>query len=431
MPPDQIGANPVIGSGLLIIFLFFGCFLGWAALAPLDSAAVASGSLIVDSNRKTVQHLEGGIVRNFFIRDGDKVKTGQVLIRLDEAQTRSNFDILNVRRMAALALEARLLAERDSKKKIIFPKALLGQTRNTNLASIMAGQESIFKARTQSIGGQVAILIQRISQLKEEIKGLKLEVASQEQQIQLIQEEIRDVSSLLKKGLARKPRLLLLKRQHAEIGGARGKNISQIARVRQSIGETHLRITDLKTEMINEVVQQHRDVQLELFDLTEQLNAARDILARSEIRAPIDGTVVGLKVHTQGGVILPGAPLMDIVPSNDRLVVEARVNPSDIDIVRAGLPARVTLTAFSQRSVAPLKGKVVSVSADRLTNDRSGEPYYLVRVELVGDISKALQGASLYPGMQAEVMIVTGAHTALDYFLKPITQSLNRAFREN
>jgi HlyD family secretion protein len=183
--------------------------------------------------------------------------------------------------------------------------------------------------------------------------------------------------------------------------------------------------------MINEVVQQHRDVQLELFDLTEQLNAARDILARSEIRAPIDGTVVGLKVHTQGGVILPGAPLMDIVPSNDRLVVEARVNPSDIDIVRAGLPARVTLTAFSQRSVAPLKGKVVSVSADRLTNDRSGEPYYLVRVELVGDISKALQGASLYPGMQAEVMIVTGAHTALDYFLKPITQSLNRAFREN
>ena len=315
MPPDKIGANPAIGAGLLVVFLFFGGFLGWAALAPLNSASIASGSLSVDSNRKTVQHLEGGIVGKIFIRDGDRVKAGQVLIQLDETQSRASFDLLNGRRMAALALEARLLAERDGKTEIAFSSTLLERTKEPNIAEMLAGQRSIFKARHQSFIGQVAILGQRISQFREEIQGLKLEVAAQEQQIKLIKEEIRDVSGLLAKGLARKPRLLALKRQLAEIGGARGKNISQIARVRQSIGETRLQITDLKTTMINEVVQQHRDIQSELFDLTERLNAARDILARSEIRASIDGTVVGLKVHTAGGVIVPREPLMDIVPS--------------------------------------------------------------------------------------------------------------------
>lgn len=431
MPQDAIGAAPAIGAGLLVVLLFFGGFMGWAALAPLGSAAVASGLLSVDSNRKTVQHLEGGIVGEILVRDGMKVTAGQVLIRLDETQSRASFDLLNGRKMAALALEARLLAERDGKTEITFPQELLARAEEPNNVEILAGQGNIFRARRQSFDGQVAVLEQQISQFEEEIQGLKLEISAQEQQLKLIEEEISDLTGLLEKGFARKPRLLALKREFSEIGGRRGKNISQIARIRQSIGETRLRITDLKTSMINEVVQQHRDVQSELFDLSERLSAARDVLARSEILAPIDGTVVGLKVHTSGGVIVPREPLMDIVPSGDRLVVEARVNPSDIDVVKAGLEARVTLTAFSQRSVIPLEGRVISVSADRLTDERSGEPYYLARVELLGDISKSLQGASLYPGMQAEVMIQTGARTALDYFFKPITQSFNRAFREN
>ena len=220
------------------------------------------------------------------------------------------------------------------------------------------------------------------------------------------------------------------KRNLTEIKGERAKNISNIARVGQKIVETKLEIINLDTALMNEVVQELREVKTELYDQREKIRVMEDVLKRTDIVAPIAGTVVGLNVHTVGGVIAPGEELMDIVPIGEQLIIEARVNPADIDVVEPGLTAHVRFTAFSQRTTQPVEGMVVTVSADSLSDERTGEVFYTVRIELIDDLQEVMKGKSLYPGMQVEVMILTGAHTPLDYFIQPITQSFNRAFRE-
>ena len=416
--------------GLAVVFLFFGVFGAWAALAPLQSAAIAPGVVSVDSSRKTVQHLEGGIVGEILVREGDEVEAGQVLIKLDEVQASATRELLRGRLITATSLQARLEAERRGKDGIDFPDWLAAETEDATAREVMAAQYSIFEARRESLRGQVAILEQRISQFDEEIGGLEGQIAAEDRQIRLIAEEVRDLQTLVEKGLARRPRLLELERQAAEIQGSRHQNQARLARVRQQIGEAKLRISELRTQRDNEIVEELREVQSELLDLTERMRAASDVLARTEIRAPISGTVVGLQVHTAGGVIAPRERLMDIVPSEDSLIVEARVNPVDIDVVRQGLLARVMFSAFSQRNQLPIDGIVNSVSADSLLDDRSGESYYLARVALTGDVRAVLEDAELTPGMQADVIIVTGERTALQYLMKPLVQSFNRALRE-
>ena len=230
--------------------------------------------------------------------------------------------------------------------------------------------------------------------------------------------------------MAKRPRLLALQRQQAEIEGARSRNIASVARAKQQIAETRLRVSELKTQKLNQVVEELRATQTELFDLEERIRSAEDVLVRTRIKAPLDGTIVGLQIHTPGGVVGPGEPLMDLVPSGAGLIIESQVDPNDIDVVHAGLPAQVRLTAFNQRNLSPIDGKVLTVSADRLTDERSGVPYFLARVVLVEDLSKDL-AVALYPGMQAEVMIVTGERTVLDYIFRPLARSLGRAFRED
>jgi HlyD family type I secretion membrane fusion protein len=430
LPAAEIGIRPVLAVGVGVIVLFFGIFGGWAALAPLGSAAIAPGEVIVEARRKTVQHLEGGIVGEIRVREGDRVAAGQMLIRLDETQPRATLDLLKGRSRAAAALEARLNAERDEQKAIEFPPFLLDEGGDPKVRKILDGQTRIFDARRNSILGQIAILKQRIAQYAEEIKGLKGEVAAETTQVELIAQELEGVETLYSKKLVRKPRLLELRRRQAEIEGRLAQNRARIARVRQNIAETHLRISELRTERINEVVEELRKVQSERFDLQERIRAAEDVLRRTAILAPLAGTVVGLQVHTTGGVIAPGQPLMDIVPSGDRLIVEARVAPEDIDVVHAGLAAKVRLTALNRRNSLPLEGRVLSISADRLVDERTGETYFLARVELLEDPADALGGAFLYPGMAAEVMILTGERTALDYLFTPLSRSLERAFRE-
>ncbi len=434
LAPQPVGEGPNIRGpvtlGLAVVFLFFGVFGAWAALAPLQSAAIAPGVVSVDSSRKTVQHLEGGIVGEIMVREGEEVKAGQVLIKLQEIQARATNELLRGRLITATSRQARLEAERTGRDQIVFPDWLTAEAEDATAKELMASQYSIFEARRESLRGQVAILEQRISQFDEEIGGLKGQIAAEDRQIRLIAEEVRDLQKLVKKGLARRPRLLELERQAAEIQGSRHQNQARLARVRQQIGEAKLRISELQTQRDNEIVEELREVQSELLDLTERMRASSDVLSRTEIRAPISGTVVGLQVHTAGGVIAPREQLMDIVPSEDSLIVEARVNPVDIDVVRQGLPARVIFSAFSQRNQLPLDGIVTSVSADSLLDDRSGESYYLARVALTGDFRAVLDGAELTPGMQADVIIVTGERTALQYLMKPLLQSFNRALRE-
>ncbi|WP_339633254.1 HlyD family type I secretion periplasmic adaptor subunit [uncultured Sneathiella sp.] len=422
--------GPVL-FGLVIIFLFFGAFVGWAAFAPLGSAAIAQGVVSVEGNRKSIQHLEGGIVSEIKVKDGDVVKQGDVLIVLDELQSKASTEIVRSRYATALAQKARLVAERDELAEIEFPEWLMERKDEPNIREAMQGQENIFESRRTSREGQVTILQQKASQLEEEIKGLEGQVASSDRQIVLIGDEIEDVESLVAKNLAKRPRLRALQRSLAELKGNRSQNVSKIAQTRQAIGEVQLQINELSNSMMDEVVAELRDVQAQIFDLEEQTRASEDVLDRTEIRAPTNGYVVNLKVHTAGGVIKPGETVLDIVPDNVQLIVEAQVNTKDIDSVYIGAPARIRFPAFSQRFSLPAEGTVISVSADSLEDERTGNFYYLARVEIDNLENADIKVTQLRPGMQADVMISTGERTALDYFVNPIILSFNRALRED
>ena len=419
-------------ASVAIVGVFLAGLIGWAAVAPLESAAIAPGVVSIDGYRKTVQHLEGGIVGEILVREGDRVAAGQVLIRLDDTTPRASLELLHGRWLVASALAARLEAERDGRDGIRYSEALTRHPDDPKTRQVLEGQDNIFQARRAALRSQVAILEQRGAEYREEIAGISGQIRSETEQLALVEEELADVRMLYDKGFARKPKLLQLQRRVAEIEGSRNLHQAQIARTRQSIGAARLRAFDLETTRLNQVVEELRKAQAELYDLNERLRAAEDVLARTEIRAPLDGTVVDLRVHSAGGVIASGAPLLDIVPQEERLVVEARIDPKDIDVVRDGLDAQVRFTAFNQRHRAPAAARLTSISADLLTDQASGQSYYLARVELVvEDAAAAAELAALHPGMQAEVMIVTGARTALDYLLEPLVLSLNRAFRES
>ena len=417
--------------GLASIVLFFGTFGAWAILSPLESAAIAPGGVSVDTKRKTIQHLEGGIVGEIRVRDGDEVAAGDVLMVLDETQPRASLKLVRGRYLAARTLEGRLTAERDDDESILFSDELESHQDEANIKELMHAQVRIFDARRSSMQGETAILAQRIAQLEAEAEGFNEQIKAQAVQGSLIEDELASNKKLFDQGLLGKTRLRALQRELSEVKGDRGQNLAAIARIGQGIAETRLQMQELQTRRLNEVVTELRDVQTDLFDFRERILSAEDILQRTVIRAPLAGTVVGLSVHTEGGVISPGESLLDIVPKGERLVVEARLDPGDIEVVEPGLNAHVRLTALTSRNTLPIEGKVLTVSADRLVDERNGESYFLIRVALTGNLAEALDGATLYPGMQAEVMIVTGARTPIDYLTRPITQSLNRAFREN
>ena len=434
-PPTAVPAAParrpmgVAGPMALAAFvavLFLGGFMAWAALAPLESAAIAPGTLEVSGERKTVQHLEGGIVAGIAVAEGDAVAAGQTLIILDDTQPRAALARLESERRSTAALEARLVAERDGLDAIAWPERLRDFTDD----GVLATQERIFAARKASFDSEIAILDQRVAQIREQVAGYEGHIAAQDREIALLSEEAGTVRALVEKGLVPKPRLFALEREEAEVTGARARNRAQVARLEQAVGETRLRIVHLGNARMTDVTTELREVEARLADLNERLTAARDVLARTRVVAPVAGTVVGLGVFTRGAVIAPGQELMDIVPAGDRLVVEARVAATDIDLLAVGLSAQVRLTAFSMLTTPPLDGHVMRVSADAFVNERTGASWYEARVALVAD-QPALEGLQLVPGMPAEVMIVTGVSTPLEYLLKPVLASMDRSLREN
>ena len=430
-PDDRPPVGRPLLAAAIIILVFFGGFGTWAALAPLDSAALAPGRVTVASNRKTVQHLEGGIVKELLVKEGDAVAGDQVLIQLDDTQARARLDLLYSRYDKLLAAEARLTAEQASAPEIVFPESLTSRRHQPQVAKILEAEKALFEARQRSTEGRIHIFHKRIAQLKKEIAGLEAQVAAEDEQLLVIEDERASFEILFKRGVVGKSRLLRLKREAADLRGERAEHLSMITQARQRIGETELEIIDLKNSVLNQVVSSLRDTQAELVDVSERLKAAEDILVRTDIRAPQAGVVMGLNVHTEAGVIAPGQRLLDIVPENDTLVIEAQVTPNDIDVVHAGLPAQVRLTAFKQRDTPMLEAKLTRVSADSFTDERSGASYFLARVTIDAAELMKLDGRELYPGMGSEVMIKTGKRTTMDYILAPLTDSLRRAFRED
>jgi HlyD family type I secretion membrane fusion protein len=438
--PDPLTSTAIGASsrrriliGVAVIIASFGGFGAWAALAPLNSAAIAPGALVVDSHVKTVQHLEGGIIKEIFVGDGATVAAGQVLLRLDDTRVRASVDQLTGQYRAARALEARLLAERDGAREIAFPDDLLAVRDNPDVDKAIAGQRALFAVRRDTLAGDIAIQHQRIAQFNEEIIGLDAQRNSADGQLALLKEEIQVVEALLLAGQERKPRLLALQRARRQIEGDRGRFLASIARAKQSIGETQLQVSQLSVMRLKEATDELREVQIRIFDLRERLRAAEDTLDKMTLRAPQAGTVVRMSYFTLGGVIAAGQPILDIVPADDQLMVEARVRPEDIDTVRLGMSAEIRLDAFNQRRMPLLLGRVVQVSADRLTDRRTDIAYFTARVELDRESVKLVPGgaAALFPGMPAEVIIETGQRTALDYFVAPIARSLSRGFRED
>jgi membrane fusion protein, type I secretion system len=433
--PDAVPPMPPIGRtvilGLALAALFFAGFGGWAALAPLSSAAVAPGQVRVAGHRKTVQHLEGGIVRQILVHEGDTVAAGQVLLRLDDTQSAIVLAVLQDEQDELEALEARLLAERDGKASLNFPAELERRRAEAKLAEDLNGQERLFASRQHSLKGQLDILDQQKQQLEAEIDGERAQATAFAQQLQLARDEAAAVADLVRRGLAPKPRLQALQGQIASLEGSRVEQLALVARAEQAIGESRFRAADLVNQRANEVETELRDTEAKLAEVREKVRAAGDVHRRMEVIAPVAGRVVDLRVFTAGGVIAPGQPLLDIVPSEDALVVDARVSPTDIDVVRAGLPAQVALTAYKRRIVPLLDAEVIDVSADALPSADQRGTYYTASIRIRQDQLARLHDVSLVPGMPVDVMILTGKRTALDYLLGPILDSYRHAFRED
>ncbi len=427
-PPSN--PRPAILLGLLVILVAFGGFGTWATMAPIASAVIAPGVVTVDSSRKKIQHLEGGSVNEMRVRDGDAVKAGDILIRLDEIRPKASLAILQTRYDTARASEARLLAEQQGLREISFPEGLLTRGDNGKVAEILAGQRHLFEARRTSLEGEAEILESRIKQLQDDAGGILAQQKAKERQISLIREEVDSIKGLLNKGFTDRPRYLALEREMARLEGERGELISEIARTNTRIGETQLEIIQLQRNFSEKVVTDLRTIGAEIADLEERIGAARHTLDNIEIRAPVDGVVVGMEVHTVGGVIGAGETILEIVPANDQLIIEARVQPHDIDNIFVGLYADVQFTAFKQRTTPNLLGEVTYLSADRIVDARTGEAYYLARILVTDDEVKRLGDDRLQPGMPADIMIKTGERTAFQYLVQPLLDSFEKSWRE-
>ena len=429
---SEMGFRSSLIVGLLLIAVFIGGFGSWAALAPLESAAIALGEIIVEGNRRSVEHLEGGIVKEILVKDGTRVTAGQALIVLEETQAQASLQLLKKRMQDNAALAARLHAEQSEAESIVFPPWLLEEAKtDPNAASVVATQENIFRSRAATMTSQLSMLSRRSAQFEEEIVGLQAEIDAIDQELVQIRAELSDVRGLVKQGLTRRERLYSLQRQEANILGRRGRNTAAIARANQSVSENELRGETLKIEARETAIRELREVQVQLADTGERMLAAQDVMDRTTIKASVSGVVVNLKIHTTGDVISPVETLMELVPDNEQLVISARIDPIDIDVVHADLPARIRLTALSARTTPEIEGVVERVSADRIIDEKTGMVYYQARVTIdKGQIAR-WGGKELFPGMPVEVMITTGDTTLLNYLVQPITDLIRRGFTES
>ena len=414
--------------GMTIFMLVFGVFGLWAAFAPIEGAAHAPGAVTVKSYRKTVQHLEGGIVRAILVQNGDRVREGDPLLELDPTQPLAQLEINNAQFASLKAAEARLIAERDGLDTVNYPDILSDGTLNGQ--SEIEAQNAIFRTRKAAYDGAIEVLEQRIEQLQSRVTGLRALKESRETLAASYADELEDVRALLSQGFSDRTRLRELERNYAQLSGEAADLTSTISGTEMQIGETRLEIIQKQNELQNEVATQLGETQTRLRDLGERITALQDIVARTVIRAPVDGAVQGMQIHTIGGVINPGVPIVDIVPQAEELVVEAHVSPTDIDRVAVGQDATIRFASFNS-SVPAIFGRVVNLSADVMPDPHGGLPFYLARVEVTPEGMAELGDLTLVPGMPAEVFIATGSRTFLQYLFKPFSNAVARSFIED
>jgi HlyD family secretion protein len=427
-PPQRV--RSLVLAGFAVIAIFVVGFGTWATIAPIGSAAIAPGFIEVESTRKTVQHLEGGIVAAVLVKDGQRVEAGQTLVELDQTRAQASLATLESQRWDALAREARILAERANVGEIAFPAILRERAGDPAIVQIMAGQTQILVSHRLFLQSKSGMVQQKNDRSREEIKGLRAQENSLRHQLGFIAEEQAGVQQLLDKGLERRPRILQLQRERADLEGKLGDVGAQIARSSQTLAETELEVLNLRQERESQQSEELRETQNKLVELNDQIRTASDLLGRTTVRAPVSGLVTDLKLHTHGGVVQPGEALMDIVPSEDRLIVSAQLRPDDIDAVHVGLGAEVHLPAYKQRRTKSLTGTVISISADRLTDKRTDQPYYATRIQIDPASLAESPEIKLVPGMQAESSIQTGKTTVALYALSPVFDTFRRAFRD-
>jgi HlyD family secretion protein len=416
--------------GLTVVVILAGGIGGWASTAEISGALIAPGSVVVESNVKKVQHPTGGVVGEVLARDGDLVKAGDVVVRLDDTVTKASLAIVTKNLDGLWARGARLEAEQRGVDRIVFPTALLARAGDPDVTNIIASETKLFEVRTFGRVGQKAQLRERVTQLNEEIAGLTAQEKAKDQEIVLVEKELTGVQQLYDKHLVQMSRLTTLERDAARLNGERAQFIASRAQAKGKITETELQIIQVDKDLVSDVSKDLRETNDKIGEFVERKVTAEDQLRRTDIRAPQDGMVLQSTVHTVGGVITAGDAIMMIVPQSDALSVEAKVNPQDIDKLQIGQKTLLRLSAFNQRTTPELNGVVTRVSPDVTTDQRTGQSYYTIRVSMPPEEVKRLGDAKLIPGMPVEAFVQTGDRTMLSYLIKPLSDQLMRAFRE-
>ena len=422
----------IIKVGIIVIVVAFGGFGGWAAFAPLRGAVVAPGQVKVESSRKTIQHLEGGIVGQILVKEGQLVKLGQSLVVLESASVSANIAMLRDQFDTTQAQRARLTAEKNLAGKIEFPVILTQRAKEVNVAEIMLNEARMFNTRKNILANEISLIKGQIGQAQRESSALSEQISATDKTIGYLNEELKVNETLANKGFVAAPRLLEFKRSLSQQERSRGEYSADIERANQKVSELRLRISSLQDDYVKKAADELKQTQEKYYDLQERMRVPQDQLARQTITSPVEGRVVGLKVHTVGGVIGAREPLMDIVPVNSDLLIEAKVRVEDIEEIHPDMDAEVRLTAYKQRITPLIRGKVVDVSADSLIDEATHQPYYSARIKVTASsIKEAGAHIKLYPGMPAEVYVLTKVRTTLDYMLEPILDTLRRSMRED
>jgi HlyD family secretion protein len=412
-----------VATSLVLLVVIF----GWGSVAQLSGAIVAQGLVVIDSNSKKIQHQQGGIIGEILVRNGMQVAAGDPLIRLDGTQSRASLAIINSQLTELLGRKARLTAERDNLGAI---PPLHRDELTPEIERIMPGEIRLFEARRNAAIGQKNQLAERIKQSEEEIKGLQVQSRAKNRELDLIHDELGRVSDLFKRKLIPVNRLLSIQRDEAKIGGEVGTLVSQIAKLGGQIAETRLQIISIDQNKFSDAQKELRDLEGRMAELQERKVAAEDQLRRIELRAPIDGVVHELNVHTVGGIVTPGEPLLLVVPSEEVLSVEVRVPTTDVDQIKLNGPCVLHFTAFNRRTTPEIKGRVTLLSADASRENQTGQYFYTVRIAPDPQSLLQLRDEKLKPGMPVEVFMETSSRTALSYLVKPVADQFNRAFRE-